>query len=126
MAIKQSLINIAVEEAKKGNHKHRTGCVVFDKKRILSKGYNSCQKSVRNLHPKFQKWPYSVHAEVDAIIKAKKDLKGSSLLVVRINKKNQFRLSKPCSNCLQYIEYIGIKKIFYSISSIPYIVELSE
>jgi deoxycytidylate deaminase len=126
MEVKQNLINIAVEESKKGDHKQKIGCIVFDKKRILSKGYNSSQKSVKKLHPRFQRWPGSVHAEVDAIIKAKKDLKGSSLLVIRINNHGQFRLSKPCKTCLKYIEHVGIKKIFYSISSFPYIVELIE
>jgi deoxycytidylate deaminase len=125
MNISNTLINIAIEESKNSDHKQRVGCVIFNKKRILSKGYNSSQKSVKNLHPKFQKFPYSVHAEVDAIIKAKKDLKGSSILVVRINKHDQLRLSKPCQNCMKYIEYVGIKKIFYSIPQFPYIVELS-
>jgi len=124
MNISNTLIKLAVEEAHKSNHKQKVGCVIFDKKRILSKGYNTCQKSVRKLHPRFQKFPFSVHAEVDAIIKAKKDLKGSSVLVVRINKKDEFRLSKPCNNCMNYIEYVGIKNIFYTIDRFPYIVEM--
>ena len=119
--VKQSFIDLAVEESSKGDHKQKVGCIIFYKKRILSKGHNSSQKSIKNLHPKFQKYRFSVHAEVDAIIKAKTDLKGSSLLVIRINKDKQFRLSKPCQTCLKYIEHVGIKKIFYSISNFPYI-----
>jgi deoxycytidylate deaminase len=84
------------------------------------------QKSAKKLHPKFQRFPYSVHTEVDAIIKARKDLKGASLLVIRVNAKNQFRLSKPCIMCMKYIRYVGIKRIFYSIDRFPYIEELSE
>lgn len=124
MNISSTLINIAIEEAKKSDHKQKVGAVIFDKKRIISKGHNTCQKSVKKLHPKFQRFKYSVHAEVDSIIKAKKDLKGTSILVVRLNKNNQFRLSKPCFNCMNYIEYVGIKKVFYSISKYPYILEL--
>ena len=123
MIVKQSLINLAIEEANKGDHRQKVGCVLFDKKVILSKGHNTSQKSSRKLHPKFQRWPHSVHAEVDSILKARKDLKGSSLLVIRVNSKQQFRLSKPCLNCMKYIEYVGIKKIFYSIDRFPYIVE---
>jgi len=125
MIITNNLINIAINEAHKSNHKQKVGCVIFNKKRILSKGHNTSQKSLRKLHPKFQRYPFSVHAEVDSIIKARKDLKGSSILVIRINKKNQFRLSKPCLKCLQYIRYVGIKNIFYSISYFPYIIQLT-
>lgn len=124
MNISSTLINIAIEEAKKSDHKQKVGAVIFDKKRIISKGHNTKQKSIKKFHPRFQRFPFSVHAEVDSIINAKKDLKGLSILVIRINKNNQFRLSKPCFNCMNYIQYVGIKKVFYSISKYPYILEL--
>jgi len=123
MIISNKLIKLAIEEAKKSNHQHKVGCIIFDKKTILSKGYNTSQKSVKKLHPKFQRFPYSVHAEVDAIIKARMDLKGCSMLVVRINKSGQLRLSKPCINCMKYIEYAGIKNIFYTIDKYPYVIK---
>ena len=125
MVISNKLIKLAIEEAKKSNYKQKVGCIIFDKKKILSKGYNTSQKSIKKLHPQFQGFPYSVHAEVDAIIKARKDLKGSSILVIRINKETQFRLSKPCINCMKYIKHVEIKNIFYSIDRYPYIIELS-
>jgi len=124
MTINDKLIAIAILESKKSNHKQKVGCVIFDKKRIISKGHNTSQKSVRKLHPKFQKFPFSVHAEVDAIIKAKKDLKGMSMLVIRINNKGEFRNSKPCKKCMNYINYVGIKKIYFSVNYFPHILEL--
>lgn len=124
MNISSTLINIAIEEAKKSDHKQKVGAVIFDKKRIISKGHNTKQKSIKKFHPKFQRFPFSVHAEVDSIINAKKDLKGLSILVIRINKNNQFRLSKPCNDCMKYLNYVGIKKIYYSISNYPFILEL--
>ena len=39
--------------------------------------------------------------------------------MIRINKNNELRLSKPCKNCLKYIDYVGVKKVFYSISKYP-------
>jgi deoxycytidylate deaminase len=125
MNVSNKLIKLAIEEANKSNQKQKVGCIIFDKKKILSKGYNTSQKSIKKLHPKFQRFPYSVHAEVDAIIKARKDLKGSNILVVRINKNNQLRISKPCSNCMKYIEYVGIRNIFYTIDRYPYVVKIS-
>lgn len=120
-----SLINIAVEEAKKSEFRIQVGCVIYDKKKILSLGHNE-MRNFRKLHPKFQSWVGSVHAEIAAIINARKDLRGSSLLVVRVNSKNQLRLSKPCENCQKYIDYVGIKKVYYSISEYPYIIEMEE
>jgi deoxycytidylate deaminase len=125
MNIQSTFINVVIEEAKKSDHKQKVGCIIFDKKKILSKGHNVCQRSIKKLHPKFQRYPFSVHAEVLAIINAKRDLRGTSLLVVRINKKNQFRLSKPCKDCMKYIEYVKIKNIFYTIDSYPYLIELT-
>ena len=121
ISIRSSLINEAIKIARNGDHKQRVGCVIFSKKKTLSTGWNHCQRSVKKLHPKFQRWKGSVHAEVDAIIHAMTDLKGASLLVIRINKKEQLRLAKPCMHCLKYIQHVGIKKVYYSISSYPYL-----
>lgn len=125
MIISNRFVRIAIEEAIKSNHRQKVGCVIFDKKVILSKGHNTSQKSVKKLHPKFQRFPFSVHAEVDAIIKARKELRGANILVVRVNNHNQFRMSKPCSNCMKYIEFVGIKDVFYSIDRYPYILKIS-
>jgi deoxycytidylate deaminase len=118
----ERLLSLAVEEAKKSTHKHLVGCVVFQKGRIISKGHNYPQKSIKHFKGIYQRYPQSVHAEVSAIINAKTDLVGTSLLVVRINKKNQFMMSKPCEHCQMYLEYVGIKKYWYSISEYPYII----
>jgi deoxycytidylate deaminase len=124
MNISHKFVKLAIDEANKSDYKQKIGCIIFDKKIVLSRGYNTPQKSVKKLHPKFQGFPFSVHAEVDAIIKARKDLKGSSILVVRVNRFNQLRLSKPCKNCMKYIQHVGIKNIFYSIDRYPYIKQL--
>jgi deoxycytidylate deaminase len=116
-------IKQAIEEANKSEHQHKVGAIIFDKSRIISKGFNHPQRHVRHLKRKFQRWPGTVHAEVDAIIKAKTNLRNLSMLIVRINKKNQLRLSKPCKWCQMYLEYVGIKKIYYSINEFPYIKE---
>ncbi len=73
----------------------KVGCVIFDKKKILSQGHNEI-RNIRKLHPKYQRWVGSVHAEVTTIINARRDLRYSSLLVVRINQKNELRYSKLC------------------------------
>jgi deoxycytidylate deaminase len=115
------LLKIAVNEAKKSTYRYRVGSVIFNKKSVLSKGHNYPNRSASNLHPKFKQWPNSIHAEADAILKAKKKLKFSTILVARINKKDQLVLSKPCKNCMEYIIFTGIKKIIYTTNSFPYL-----
>ncbi|MCK9439748.1 MAG: deaminase [Candidatus Caldatribacteriota bacterium] len=117
-------IKLAVEEAKKSDHKQRIGAIIFDKSKIISKGFNSSQKSVKHLKKKFQRWPGTVHAEVDAIIKARTDVKGLSMIVIRINNFNQLKLAKPCKWCQMYIKYVGIKKVIYSLNEFPYLEEM--
>lgn len=124
--INPKLIKLAIEEAKKADHKQKVGCVIFEKKRIISISHNQSQRSSRKLHPKYQRYPHSIHAETAAILKSKTNLKGSSMLVIRVNKKNEFRMAKPCDACMRYINYVGIKKLYFSISSYPYIIEYLE
>lgn len=119
--IKERLINLAVEEAKKSTYKHRIGSIIFHKKNIISSDHNYELGVRKKLHPRFQRFPTSIHAETSTIIKAKTDLKNCSILIVRINRQNQLRLAKPCLWCFEYIQFVGIKEIFYSISAYPYI-----
>ena len=122
--LNKRIIETAILEARKSTYEHRVGCVIFKKSKIISTGHNYAQKKRKNLHPKYQKWEGSVHAEVDAIINAKTNLKGCSLLVVRINRKDEFRLSCPCKECQKYINHVGIKNVFYSINVYPHIEEM--
>lgn len=114
-------IKIAVEEAKKSTFNPKVGAIIFNKGIFVSSGHNYSHRSIKNHHPKYRKSKYSIHAEVDTIIRAKTDLKGKSILVIRINNKDEFRLSKPCKWCYEYLKHVGIKKCYYSISCYPYI-----
>lgn len=110
----EKIINLAIDEAKKSTYRFRIGCVIFDKKTVISKAFNSVHKARKKLHPMYQKWPGSVHAELDCIIKARRNLKGTSMLVVRLNRKDNLRLAMPCSHCFKYIDHVGISRVYYS------------
>ena len=114
-------INLAVQEAKKSTYHQKLGSVLFNKKQFISSSYNNPERAVKHHHPKFRKFYHSIHAEVGAILNARKDLKGASILVVRINRNNQFLLAKPCFHCQSYLEFVGIKNCFYSVPHYPYI-----
>lgn len=117
MISQSTLIKRAIQETKKSSHEaFRFGVVIFNKNKILSTGTNSI-RAARNLHPRFFRWPGSVHAEVAAILNAKTNLSGSSMFIIRVNRAGDLMYSRPCKYCLKYIQEVGIKKIIYSISN---------
>ena len=120
------MIKRAVWEASQSDYIIRVGAVLFNKKKIVASGYNQAQRNLPwwKVAPEHQRWPNSLHAEVAAILAARSDVRGASVLVVRMNKQNQFRQSKPCPHCMGILRERGIKKVFYSIDYYPYIVEL--
>lgn len=117
--ISKFIIEKTIEEAKKSNHTHKIGACIFHKKAIISLGRNHPFQSVKHLHPRFTKWPTSIHAEIDSILKARRPVQGCSMLIIRINKQGRLMLAKPCKHCLSYIVYtgIGFKNIYYTNNS---------
>lgn len=91
---------------------------VFEKGNLLATGWNKTKS-----HPFLLKYPYSrrsgqLHAELDAIIKYGKDDCGKAVLVVvRLNRRWQPRLSKPCLGCQSMIKQLGFKGVWYSTES---------
>ncbi|MBQ4557968.1 MAG: dCMP deaminase family protein [Clostridia bacterium] len=86
-------------------------CIVDDNKRISSIGYNgfpngcSDDKLPWAREGKFLdvKYPYVVHAEMNAILNASKSIRGCSIYVDLF----------PCNECAKAIIQSGIKKVFY-------------
>jgi deoxycytidylate deaminase len=109
------LMGKAIEAAKKSTYKVKMGAVIFKGKRVISIGCNHPLKSAKHLHPRFQKWHGSIHAEVSAVLKAKTDLRRCNILVVRVNRFGDIRTSKPCDWCLRYLQVVGIRKIYHTV-----------
>jgi deoxycytidylate deaminase len=106
---------IAAAEAKKSPMSQKHGCVVIHKNKVVTTGYNK------------QVEPFSltsIHAEVNALMKAKKilnrsELKQAKLMVVRIGTNsmdNPLKYSKPCKVCQSFIDKFGIQLVYYSTS----------
>jgi len=56
------------------------------------------------------------HAELGVILGVDRaKTTGATVYVVRIGKTGDLRLSKPCHMCRAVLEYVGVKKVFYSI-----------
>lgn len=110
---------IANEERKKFinfNNKYFVIAGCFDNKyNLISYGFNSYIKT----HP-YQaelaekvgkKHKIYLHAEIDALVKAKQPAFG--IIILRFNSKGDFCISKPCSICKEAILKAEIKKIIY-------------
>lgn len=100
----------AIKQSRKIKHySFRLGAVIFNRHRIIGAGYNR----------KFSKGHYDLQgncAEVMALRKSpSKLLKGSTILVCRVNKSGSLGMSKPCARCMKKILKAGIVKIIYSI-----------
>lgn len=107
------LCDRACQVAKKSGMNHRHGAVVIHNGKIISEGYNrECQEF---------KEQFSVHAEVDALLKIRKlgrhVLSQCDLIVVRIapsSMEHAMKLSMPCCKCRPFIERLGIRRVYYS------------
>ena len=117
---KNDIIQKGIKIASKlPDQKFKLVAIITDKKgRVLSIGKNSFTKTsprqayyaekCGNRHKIY------LHAELDAIIKLKYTDNPYAIYIVRINKKNEPVLSKPCKICQQALKDIKIKKIYYT------------
>lgn len=114
--IYSGIIKKVIKEAEKSNMPvFKVGAVIFDGKRIISSGHN--KKGIcSRIHPKYQNDRDSVHAEQNAIIKVKDwvTLSGTSMIVVRLNKSGHMSMGYPCKMCLNMMDHVGIKEVYYS------------
>lgn len=83
-------------------------CIVAPDKTIVSMGYNGfprgCDDSPELYADRNVKLLRTIHAEVNAIITARRDLTGCTLYVSPLH---------PCSNCATVIIQSGIKRVIY-------------
>ena len=88
-------------------------CIVSDDNIIISTGYNGMPKGCSDDEFPWErsaevendtKYPYVVHAELNAILNANgRDLRGSKLYVALF----------PCNECAKAIIQSGVKEVFY-------------
>lgn len=103
-------MGIAEEVAKKSKDPSgKVGCVIADKDhRPVSFGYNGmiqgADESKMTLSERPMKYYFAVHAEMNALIFAKKDLTGDTL----------YCTFATCENCLKYCLQAGIKRFVYT------------
>lgn len=88
-------------------------CIVNEEHKIIGVGYNGFPRGIEDDNDDFSweregkfldtKYPYVVHAELNAILNSIKNLKGCKLYVVLF----------PCNDCAKAIIQSGIKEVIY-------------
>lgn len=87
----------------------RHGAVIVRNGRILSYGWNKMKTHPKSLHPY-----KAVHAEMDALFKAKGNCEGATLYVARLTNTGVLMNSQPCPYCMATMIAAGIKRVFYT------------
>ena len=89
-----------------GSVHHNHYCIITHGGKIISSGYN------RPFWVTYNHKEYMRHAECDALLKLPKKYKNKKIRMYVIRK--DYKNSKPCSNCLEFISDFRVKNIYYS------------
>jgi tRNA(Arg) A34 adenosine deaminase TadA len=82
---------------------------------VVAKGYN--QIKTHPLLATVTPYPH-LHAETSCLFRYGLDnTEGLDLYVVRIGKRNDIRLAKPCETCMYFIRKARLNRVYYSISN---------
>ncbi len=86
----------------------KNGCVIVDEnRRVVSLGYNGliqgADESKMTLSERPMKYFFSIHSEMNALLFARRDLKGCTI----------YNRMATCENCLKYCLQAGIRRFVY-------------
>lgn len=98
------------------NQKQNITAILYDKKgKILSIGKNSYIKThplqAKSAKAVGEDYKVFLHAEIDALVKAKNWDKAHKLVITRFTKDGNPALAKPCKICQHAIKIAGIKLV---------------
>jgi len=103
--------------------KLRHGAVLVKGGRVVSVGFNKgsyCAFGQR-FRDQYKYGHATQHAEISAILGiSAKTTQGASMYVARINNENKFRMSKPCCMCHEVMEFVGVRKVYYTTGEDSY------
>lgn len=112
------------ESLKSNYHDIHIGCVAVYKNQIIASGHNSSKTHpIQSLYNKYRPisgvgyLPAKLHAEIDCLNKLRSldiDFSKVSLYVFRETKTGKFGMCRPCRACMNAINDLGIKNIYYT------------
>lgn len=92
------------------------GAAIFKKNDLVSIGFNSYKTHSRynKIHSYENNQTFVLHAEMSAILKARRDLRGCDIFVYREYKNGSLAMAKPCIACHAALLEVGIRYIYYT------------
>lgn len=131
----QSFLRAADTMATLSNHpRARLGCVLVDKHRIISSGFNSLTKcspiqkqmdETRFGTNSYHRGP--VHAETACLlplIRQGYDMTRSDLYIIRRHRNGSLALSRPCPGCMSLLRANGVRRVYFSTENGFYVEDL--
>lgn len=121
----RAMFRAAKSVSEMSDHRVKIGCVVVNKHRIISSGYNShtkCHRTQAMLDKEIFgcDCPGKLHSETAALlplIKDGVDLSRASIFVYREHKDGSIACAKPCARCERLIKKLGIKRVYFTIEN---------
>lgn len=98
------------------NHRYKVGSVIV-RRRPISIGFN--QIKTHTLYSDGKRY-FSIHAEASSLIKAKRDVVGSTIYIYREDSQEKPALARPCKECLKLLIEFGIRRIYFTTSIEPF------
>ena len=117
--LREDYIDKVVDAAKYSEGKFRHAALCLDNRgHIIATATNSAKT-----HPQQAEYAkrvgkpqkISLHAELAALVRAKADV--HTLIVCRINRTSDLRLSRPCPVCMLAMQEAGVQEIWFSTNS---------
>lgn len=108
----QEQLEILTKMASNSTIHYKHAAALISGNMIYSAGINKFIKQSKK--PMLRK---TIHAEINVFEHfPKKNIKGMVLdiLVIRINKNHILKNSRPCNQCIEKLQKIGIRKVYYS------------
>ena len=110
----KTIINRAINACKKSKCDHTLAAVLYKGGSVLRVACND-NKTLQYRKRYFAHGEPSRHAEMNVLHGMPRDvIVGCSMLVVRINKRNQIMSAKPCHACAMALYDSGVRRVYYS------------
>ena len=114
-------VSFALLNEHPSSHRCRHFSFILDGNRIIKIGFNRSKTHPRNLLYGYKNRrgetmadQIGIHSEMDAVIKlGYSDCAGLSIVNTRINRRNELDMSMPCGGCLDMLQSLNFKDIFY-------------
>jgi len=112
----KKLIELAKRISYQSDFMQKHGAVLSKGSTVINTAFNKNKfSSFAMRFKKHNPKDATIHAELGAILNmGRKQTEGSIVYVVRTNKQQEFRMSKPCNMCEEALRWVGIKKVVYS------------